>query len=126
MEEVALSVQRTGAHSVNNNFRCTAALAAQWPDGRVNVARHHFMDCVADWLATGVDAVDALESPHCGLHSYTTSIAARKARGQQSSHNFLANSSEFSRRWFISLTLDLTPVSASARFEEMLFRVKSE
>ena len=62
------------------------------------------MDCVADWLATGVDAADALGSAHCGLHSYTTSIAARNARGQQSSHSFLANSSDLFREWFIALT----------------------
>jgi len=45
--------------------------------------------------------------------------------GQQNSHSFRANSSDFSRRWFIALTQDLALVPASAKFKEMLFCVKN-
>jgi hypothetical protein len=62
------------------------------------------MVCTAGWLATDVDAAEELGSHHCGLHWYRTSIAARNTRGQQNSQNFLADSSELPRRWFIALT----------------------
>ena len=80
------------------------------------------MDCAACWLATGAAAA---EENSCGPHSLSTVITITNTSGQQNSHSFRAASSEFVRRWFIALTLDLAPVSASARFKEMLFCVKN-
>ena len=80
------------------------------------------MDCVADWLATGVAAA---EENSCGPHSLSTVIPTTNTSGQKNSHSFLANSSFSLRAWFIALTLALAPVPASARFKEMLFCVKN-
>ena len=83
------------------------------------------MECMACWLTAGVATAEGPELNSCGPHSLSTVITTTNRSGQKNSHSFRANSSEFSRRWFIALTLDLAPVSASARFKEMLFCVKN-
>ena len=83
------------------------------------------MDCVAGWLATGGGAAKRTEENSCGPHSLSTVIPTTNTSGQQNSHSFRANSSDFSRRWFIALTQDLALVPASAKFKEMLFCVKN-
>jgi hypothetical protein len=83
------------------------------------------MECAACWLAAGVAAAEGPELNSCGPHSLSTVIPTTNTSGQQNSHSFRANSSDFSRRWFIALTQDLALVPASAKFKEMLFCVKN-
>ena len=72
------------------------------------------MECMACWLTAGVATAEGPELNSCGPHSLSTVITTTNRSGQKNSHSFRANSSEFSRRWFIALTLDRAPVSTSA------------
>jgi hypothetical protein len=74
-------------------------------------ARRHRMECAACWLAAGVAAA---EENSCGPHSLSTVIPITNTSGQQNSHSFRANLSEFSRVWFIALTQDLALHPAGA------------